>query len=297
MTTEPDLRGTFSVVTGGAKGIGLATVRAFARLGAHVLIASRDAAVGSAAAEELNRELGSNSIKWAFLDLASFASIRSLAKEIGSRPVDILVNNAGVMGGPLRRTKEGFEWQLGVNFIGPFLLSTLLANNLAKGRNPRIVQLSSGAHRFAPFDFTDPNLDDQGYDSDLAYQRSKTACALFAVAFQARYGRLGIDAFSVSPGIVKTDLLNVMGHAALEKLLVDCASLVRTADQAAATILYAATSPALAGKGGLYIEDSAPAKPASFDFPGGVMPHAVDPVAAERLWKLAERYVRTPPRI
>jgi NAD(P)-dependent dehydrogenase (short-subunit alcohol dehydrogenase family) len=296
LTTEPDLRGTFSIVTGGAKGIGLATVRAFARLGAHVLIASRDAAIGSAAAEELNRELGSNRVKWAFLDLASFASIRSFAKEIGSRVVDVLVNNAGVMGGPLRRTKEGFEWQFGINFIGPFLLSTLLANNLAKGRNPRIVQLSSGAHRFAPFDFTDPNFDDHGYDSDLAYQRSKTACALFAVAFQARYGRLGIDAFSASPGIVKTDLLNVMGRAAIEKLLVDCASLVRTADQAAATILYAATSPELAGKGGLYIEDGAPAQPATDDFPGGVMPHALDPVAADRLWKLAERYVQTPPR-
>jgi NAD(P)-dependent dehydrogenase (short-subunit alcohol dehydrogenase family) len=296
LMTEPDLRGTFVIVTGGTKGIGLATARAFARLGAHVLIASRDAAVGSAAAEKLNRELGSNTNEWAFLDLASFASIRSFAEEIASRAVDILVNNAGVMGGPLRRTKEGFEWQFGINFIGPFLLSTLLSTNLAKGRNPRIVTLSSGAHRFAPFDFSDPNFDDQDYDSGLAYQRSKTACALFAVAFQAHYGRLGIEAFSASPGIVETDLLNGMGRAAVDKLLIDCAALVRTADQAAATILYAATSAELAGKGGLYIEDGAPAQPATDDFPGGVMPHALDPVAADRLWKLAERYVQTPPR-
>lgn len=296
MSTVPDLRGRLAIITGGAKGIGLSTSRAFARSGAAVLIASRDEAAAQAAAEGINREVGGNRVTRISLDLSSFDSIRRVAQELKDRPVDVLINNAGVMGGDFRRTNEGFEWHFGVNFMGPFLLSRLLANNLADGRNPRLVQLSSGAHRFAAFNFEDHNFDTEPYNGDIAYQRSKTACALFAVGFQTHYARLGIDAFSVAPGIVKTDLLSAMDSATLDRLLIDCAPLVRTADQAAATILYAATAPELAGNGGLYIEDGAPAKPGRPEGLDGVMPHAVDPVAADRLWQLAERLVRQPPR-
>jgi len=207
----------------------------------------------------------------------------------------VLINNAGVMGGDFRRTNEGFEWRFGVNFMGPFLLSRLLANNLADGRNPRLVQLSSGAHRFARVQFE---------DQQLRYGTLTTATSLtngarprarsLPVGFQTHYARLGTTLSQWRPVSSRPTFLSAMHSATLDRLLIDCAPLVRTADQAAATILYAATAPELAGNGGLYIEDGAPAKTRPTRGIGWGDDARVDPVAADRLWQLAERLVRQP---
>ncbi|HKY81175.1 MAG TPA: SDR family NAD(P)-dependent oxidoreductase [Sphingobium sp.] len=266
------LDGRLAIVTGGTAGIGLATATQLAELGASVIVASRGKAAGREAADHINKAVAAPRARHLVLDLSSFASIRGFARELGDCPVSLLINNAGVMGGPLRRTQEGFEWHLGINFMGPFLLSRLLAANLARGTNARIVQLSSGAHVMAPFDFEDPNYEHKSYEWQMAYWQSKTACALFAVAAQARFAGQGIEAFSASPGIVETNLLSSMDEDARVGMLRDLAAVVRTPAQAAANSIYAATSPDLVGKGGAYIEDCAIAPQAAPDALGGWRP-------------------------
>jgi len=142
----------------------------------------------------VNREVGANRVTRISLDLSSFDSIRRVAQELKDRPVDVLINNAGVMGGDFGGRMKALNG-VSVSISWGLPSVAFAANNLADGRNPRLVQLSSGAHRFAAFNFEDHNFDTEPYNGDIAYQRSKTACALFAVGFQTHYARLGIDAF------------------------------------------------------------------------------------------------------
>lgn len=287
----PDLSGRRIIVTGGTKGIGAATVRLLAKSGAEVVIVARDVGAARALSESVNQQQARQAATFIPLDLANLTSVRKFADGVRGQTIDVLVNNAGVMERSLQRTVDGFERHLGINFIGHFLLSTLLVPNLMKGRNARLVQLSSGSHRLAQFDFEDPNFDHTPFDANQAYQRSKIACSLFAVGFSKRFASSGVEAFSVAPGIVDTELLSRYGEG-FKEMMHTLAPLVRTADQAALTIAYAATSPDLKGRGGAYVEDCAPARPGKSDTPGGVMPHAIDPDAAERLWTLTEAWIQ-----
>lgn len=288
----PDLTGRRAIVTGGAKGLGAAATSLLARSGAEVLIAVRDTESGRSHRDEINERLGRSAVTTVPLDLADLASVRSFAEGLDGQKIDLLVNNAGVMERSLKRTSDGFEWNWAVNFLGHFLLSDLLLPNLEKGLQPRVVTLSSGSHRNGPYDFTDPNFDTEPFDADLAYQRSKTACALFAVAFSKRYSGRGIEAFSVSPGVVDTPILGWLSEQERDVMMRVVAPVLRTAEQAAQSIAYAAASEDLRGRGGLYVEDCEPAPIVTANTPGGVRAHAIDPETAERIWAFAEAQLR-----
>src|SRR5437764_173299 len=133
----PDQTGRTVVVTGANSGLGEATARALAACGAHVVLACRNVAKGEAAAAKMTGDVEVRS-----LDLADLASVRAFAAATG--PLDVLVNNAGVMAVPLKRTADGFEMQLGTNFLGHFALTRLLLPRITD----RVVTVSSGAHRW-----------------------------------------------------------------------------------------------------------------------------------------------------
>ncbi|CAK8743137.1 hypothetical protein SODG_006277 [Sodalis praecaptivus] len=140
------------------------------------------------------------------LDLASLPSVYACAERLlaEGQPFDAIIANAGVMATPFGITVEGFERQLGTNFLGHFALIRQIASLLAA--NGRVVLLSSQAHRMADVDLDDPNFDQQTYDPWVAYGRSKTAMVLFAVEFDRRYRPRGMRAASVMPGNSFTEL-------------------------------------------------------------------------------------------
>ena len=146
----PPQAGKFAIVTGANSGIGYDTALELARAGAEVIVATRSAARGEAAVARLKTAVPDALVRFEALDLASLASVRDFAARIKASQgtLDILVNNAGVMALPRRRlTVDGFETQLGVNFLGHFLLTALLMPLLMKAEAPRVVQVSSIAHR------------------------------------------------------------------------------------------------------------------------------------------------------
>lgn len=280
-----DLSGQVALVTGGAGGLGLETARSLLEAGAFVVIASRSAPAAADLAKFAN---------WRHepLDLASLDSVRALALRWGETPLHFLINNAGVMRVPQSQTREGFESHLGINHLGHHLLTLLLLPALQKAAPARVVQLSSGAHRRWPIDFDDLHFRSRPYDPSGAYGQSKTANVLFAVEFSRRYAGSGVTANAVMPGaILDTSLMRHMTaseFAALEQQMVP---IRKTIAAGAATTLWAATAPELEGVGGLYLEDCAQALPGSTDRPGGVLPHALDPVSASRLWDVSSRAV------
>lgn len=139
------------------------------------------------------------------LDLSSQKKIREAAKEVLQYPedrIDVLVNSAGVMGGPYKKTEEGIELQFGSNYLGHFLFTNLIMPKLLAARYARIVNVSSGGHRFGGIRFDDWNFQDgKTYNPWIAYGQSKTGNILFSKALAKKLGPRGLRAYSLHPGV------------------------------------------------------------------------------------------------
>lgn len=293
-----DLTGKQVVVTGCYAGIGIETVRALASAGAKVTMACRDLSKAKDVASELNASLGDDNIDAAELDLGNQASVRAFVERYSANHenLDILINNGAVMACPKDVTSDGFETQFGVNHLGHFTLSKGLVPLLKKSGAARVVCLSSTGHFISPVVFDDVNFENRDYDPWGSYGQSKTACSLLAVGIQERYGSDGIEAFAVHPGGIMTTLQRHMSDDDIQSRgWVDAEGNVnerfKTVEQGASTSVYAATSPDLNGKGGVYLEDCAIAEvvQARPEFPKGVMAYALDVDAANQLWALSEQ--------
>jgi len=292
-----DLTGRTAIVTGGATGIGIETVKALAAAGAEVVIAVRKPDLGAAAAEAVNAAAGAERATVGLVDLADLSSVAAFTRAWGDRPLHILVNNAGVMACPLSYTADDLEMQIGTNHFGHFALGVGLAralmNGAEDGRASRLVSLSSIGHRRGGVNFDDPHYRSRPYDKWESYGQAKSANALFAVGYHNRFKDQGISANSVMPGGIMTPLQR---HLPREEMIAfgwmdedgKINDRFKSTQQGAATSVWAAVGPELEGVGGLYLENCAQAAPFTQDAPfEGVMPHALDPAAAERLWTLS----------
>lgn len=291
-----DLTGLNAVVTGGYSGLGLETVRVLAGAGAHVTVPTRNVEK----AEQALRDL--QDVELAALNLTDPASVDAFAESYlaSGRPLHLLINGAGVAASPLERDARGYEGHFSTNHLGHFQLTAGLWPALRRANGARVVSVSSSGHRFAPVDFDDPNFEKRPYDKWTAYAQSKTANALFAAELDKRGEPYGIRAFSLHPGMILTDLVRHMSADDLRRVgATDEAGNVRpheesgykTVEQGAATQVWCATSPQLAGRGGVYCEDCDVAEAVSADSEraDGVRPWAIDPETAERLWTLSEQ--------
>ncbi len=294
-----DLHGRDAIVTGGASGIGVETVRALAAAGARVVIATRDRSKGESVAATLRKETGTSAIEFRELDLGSLASVRAFVAEYLKldRKLHLLINNAGIMATPLAYTPDGFESQFGTNHIGHFALTTGLIPALKAAGKARIVELTSIGHRRSDVHFEDLNFRKRPYDPWDAYGQSKTANVLFAVAASERLGADGIVANAVHPGGIMSGLQK---HVSREEQIkmgwIDESGAVnsrfKSPAQGASTSIWAAVAPQLEGVGGRYLEDCSIAKPWSSDSPfSGVMPYALDADHARRLWAVSEELI------
>lgn len=295
-----DLHGRNAIVTGGASGIGVETVRALAAAGARVTIAARNQAAADAVAASLRADTGNEAFDVGIVDLGSLASVRRFVSGYvaQARPLHILINNAGIMATPLSYTEDGFELQFGTNHIGHFALTTGLLPALKAAGTARVVSLSSIGHRRSDIDFDDLNFRNRPYEPFTGYGQSKTANALFAVGLTQRHAADGITANAVMPGGIMTGLQKHMAHE--EKVALGWIDeqgtpnpRFKSAAQGAATSIWAAVAPELAGVGGLYLEDCAVAQPWTAERPfAGVMPYALDAERARRLWTVSEELTR-----
>jgi len=288
-----DLRGKTAVVTGSSAGLGLETSRVLAQAGATVIMAARDADKNARAMAAIRAQNPGAELVGIVLDLSDTDSVRAAAAAIlsGHSRIDILINNAGVMACPLARTANGCELQLATNHIGHFLFTCLLVPALRESAAARVVSLSSAAHRYAAFDFDDPLFEHRPYNDWAAYGQSKTANALFAAGLARRLQPFGITANAVHPGVIFTDLMRHMDEGAKDDLRERASAVIKNVPQGAATQVWAAVNPALAGVSGRYLEDCHIASVASETSYDGYQAYALDADNAERLWTLSERIV------
>ena len=300
-----DLAGRNVVVTAGHTGLGAEVTRALAAAGASVTVGARNPQrAASALGDVKGVEVGQ-------LDLLDPASITAFAARWtgSSRPLHALINNAGVPA-PAERVLDtrGYEAQFATNYLGHFQLTRDLHPALHAAHGARVVNVTSGAHRFADIRWDDVNLHD-GYDPGLAYAQSKTAVVLLAVELDRRWAGEGIRGYAAHPGvIVGTSLNSAVGDQALRAMgliddsgnpIIDPAAGKKTLQQGASTIVFAATSHWLNGIGGIYLKDN-DISPLNDEqtavtadhIPAEVALHAIDPRSARRLWELGEHMLR-----
>lgn len=291
-----DLSGKLAVITGGSAGLGFETARALAKAGADVFIAGRrDDVVKDAAAQlaGLGRPVFS-----ATLDLMSLESVDAFAHAVLAlgRPVDMLIANAGIMACPLERTADGVESQFMTNVVGHAVLLSRLSEALARSGDGRFVSLSSTAHQLSPVRFVDLHFERQPYEKWTAYGQSKTGNVLLAVKAAKEMGPRGVTCVAVHPGMIQTELSRSLTDED-KKIFSDAdeqsralLALFKDVPRGAATSVWAATEPALKGKGPLYLEDSRVADVIEeANRESGVMTYALDADAAERLWTEVEK--------
>ena len=299
-----DLSGKSAIVTGDSSGLGLSTTLALHSAGAKVIVPARNL---DKAATQLQ---GIDGVEIEAMDLIDSASIDAFAERFlaSDQPLHILVNSAAIGGLPqMTHDSRGYELVFATNHLGHFQLTMRLYPALRQANSARVVAVSAWAHSRAPIVFEDLHFEHRDYSPGMAYGQSKTANILFARALDERGKADGIRAFSLHPGtIVDTGLSKYSSSEALRamglidedgKPIIDPAKNMKTVEQGAATIVWCATSPQLDGMGGVYCQngDIAPLVPAEIEtnqfgsLARGVVPYAVDPQAADRLWKLSEQ--------
>ena len=291
----PDLRGRTAVVTGANSGLGYQTAVQLAAHGARVVLACRDPGRGDEAMRRLRAEVPGADAALASLDLADLSSVRSFAAgqlDRDSSVLDILVNNAGVMAIPRRTTADGFEMQLGTNFLGHFALTGLLLPALMRATSARVVTLTSIAALPGRISF-DNLQGTRHYNPWLAYCQSKLADLLFALRLADRIEETGLRMISAAahPGYAATNLQMVAPQMQGNRI---AEAVMRTAnrviaqpdDRGALPVLYAATAGDVVN-GGFYGPNGL----------GGIrgtprrlrpFPSARNRRTAERLWEVAE---------
>lgn len=290
-----DLSGKRILITGGSAGLGVETARALAAHGADVIVTVRDMAKGAEAAKTI-REGARGNVELLEMDLASLASVRAAADRLLSegKPLNVLIANAGVMACPQGTTADGFETQFGTNHLGHFVFVNKLVPLLVKGAPSRIVALSSSGHRFSDVSLDDPNFERTEYDPWIAYGRSKTANALFALELDKRLRDRGVRAASVHPGGIQTELGRHLTPEMVQGLMSRMQSQTRptfkTIPQGAATSVWCAVVADAGEIGGKFCEDCHVAEPSTdVSKMGGVHAHAQNPATAEKLWTLSEQ--------
>ena len=281
------MHGKTVVITGGNAGIGKEAAVELARLGARVVITSRNEARGQAALAEIVGRSGSQDVEVMALDLASFGSIRSFAAELGDHVdrLDVLVNNAGLILRKRTETDEGFEATFGVNHLGHFLLTDLLVEPLKASGPSRVVVVASDAHQGAKhgLDFDDLQSE-RGYRWGQVYGKSKLANIYFARELARRLDGTGVTSNSLHPGFVRSEFgqggdLGWLYEFGIKHL---AAPFAISPAKGALTTIHLASSPDVEGATGGYYIKCRRAEPSEV---------AQDDQAARRLWEASEQLV------
>ncbi|KAI8621233.1 hypothetical protein BC830DRAFT_1058394 [Chytriomyces sp. MP71] len=247
----PDLAGRTYVVTGGNTGIGLETCLQLAKKNATVVLASRSEERAMAAVAKIREQVPTARVDFLPLVLNDLKQVAAAASELATKHprIDALINNAGIMASPFALSKDGIEDQFATNHVGHFLFTTRLIPNLLNAERPRIVNVSSSAHTFAPNAggiLFDKINDEKAMSVWERYGQSKLANILFSVKLDKLYGdRIYVN--SVHPGVVDTELTRslVVTYGSWMKPIIRVLKAFGTISPAdgALTQLYAAAHP------------------------------------------------------
>jgi NAD(P)-dependent dehydrogenase (short-subunit alcohol dehydrogenase family) len=208
---EQTLRGKVAIVTGAARGIGKATVRALAEVGATVVATDILDDEGEALARELSGNMGS--VRYAHLDVTSEDEWQALVDRTAGdlERLDVLVNNAGIgtMADVEQETAEGWERTIAVNQESVWLGMRAVVPKMRAAGGGSIINVSSIFGAVG------------GFGGSVAYHASKGAVRLMTKNAAIRYATEGIRVNSVHPGFIDTPLVADLKGTDVERMIID----------------------------------------------------------------------------
>ncbi|XP_065831712.1 retinol dehydrogenase 12-like [Oscarella lobularis] len=294
---EVDLAGKVAIVTGGNTGMGYETGKAFARMGARVILACRSEERATEAIAKMRSELAEAkpvsgediNVEFMALDLSSLASARDFAKAFLARrlPLHLLVLNAGIaMINPLQLTDDGLEKMFQVNYLGHLLITLHLLELLSSsGPDVRVISVSSLAYKSGTLDLT--NMDgSKSYGRVKFYGNSKLYQIMMTFYLQKKLSDSGIAFSCLNPGFVETEGTRGLEDSAFLTALAKATyalGMARSAAKGAATSINAAVNPEFANGKALFFESCKPA---------GVNSLARDETRHEELWTYSIELLR-----
>lgn len=286
----PDQSGRTVVVTGANSGLGYLTSLRLAEHGAHVIMTARDLKKGRHAHAAIMAARPKGSAELRRLDLADLDQVKAFADQLlrENGRLDLLVNNAGVMMPPRSLTAQGHELQFGVNHLAHFALTCRLLPLLLRGRDSRVVTLSSDLHKRGRIHFDDLTGGDT-YGRIAYYAQSKFANTLFALELDRRLRAAGLPLKSLlaHPGYAATNL-QMSGPSGVLKLFMRIGNrfFAQPADMGVLPQLYAATAPDV--RGGQFFGPDGPNEKKGHPTLVEPVDAARDEALAERLWQVSE---------
>jgi NAD(P)-dependent dehydrogenase (short-subunit alcohol dehydrogenase family) len=259
------------VITGASDGIGAAAARRLCRMGENVVVVGRSENKTKAVAAELDAD-------WFVADFADLSHVRALAEDLAARypRIDVLANNAGGMTRNREVTGDGHEKTFQVNYLAPFMLTTLLLDRLVASR-AAVIGTTSSSHRLLGKVTVEDLANTQRYRPSKAYAVTKLAVILFSNELHRRYHHAGISAAAQHPGYVASNF----GHASGSRMLIfmahtPVASITPTVEQGCRQLVWLASStPGVDWKSGQYYSRHKIAR---------AHRQAYDPVLARQLW-------------
>lgn len=269
-----------ALITGPTSGIGKITALELAKRGYNLILLARDAKK----ADALQLEIGDLAeTSFVECDLSDLEQVQRAVEQIHANHshIDLLVNNAGLIKPREEYSKNGIEMTFAVNHVGPFLLTTGLIDLLAAGKDARIVNVSSGAHKFGNFRI-DQLVKPNKFTIWTSYGNSKLANILFSNELAERLKPQGITSNALHPGFVATSF-GTSGSSLGSFLMWLGRPLAKSAAEGVQTSLYLATSPEVAGVTGKYFTDMKPLTPSK---------DARSKYLATKLWDLSEELVK-----
>lgn len=278
------LSGKIAVVTGANTGLGFETALALFQQGAKVYVACRSEEKGIEAIDRIQASGVQGELAYGYLDLSSLESVNDFADKLiaDESRMDMLVNNAGVMIPPASKTRDGFELQMGVNFLGHFALTGRLFRLLERTANSRVVTLSSIAHRNASINFDNFRLEEK-YDPWREYGQSKLADLILMLELHKRLQakECQLASLAAHPGFSKTDLQKYMSEEMLNSIE------LMTAEEGAQPTLTACLSDD--AKSGQYWGPGGPNETSGKPALAKVDSAALNEDVNEKLWGWAEK--------
>jgi NAD(P)-dependent dehydrogenase (short-subunit alcohol dehydrogenase family) len=286
---EAAIKGKVVVITGATSGIGQVAAEKLAAMGARIVFVARDTTRGESALARLKALAPGAAHTVHYADLSLLAETKRVAAEIAAAEprIDVLINNAGAIFGSRQVTAEGFERTFALNHMSYFILTAGLRDRLVSTPQARIVNVASEAHRSGNIDFSDLQRE-KDYKPFAVYGTTKLCNILFTRELARRLTGTGVTANSLHPGFVATRYGDEAGG--LYAWAVGAAKFFAiTPEEGAATTIYLASSPDVAGVTGGYFSKCRPAMP---------RPEGQDDELARQLWEESEKIAtRSPLRV
>jgi len=278
-TSSGALQRRVCLVTGATSGIGQATARGLAALGATVLVVGRSEAKTRATVDQIKQVTGNPCVEGLLADLSSQQQVRALASTVLERApqLHVLVNNAGAIYTKRSLSVDGIEMTFAVDHLAYFLLTSLLVERLRASAPARIINVASDAHAHARIDFDDLQ-GERGYRAFRAYGRAKLANILFTVELARRLEGSGVTANCFHPGFVASGFNKNNGRFMAFGMTL-ARPFARSPEKGADTLVWLADSPEVSSQTGGYFADRKRKQPSEA---------ARDTAAARRLWELSE---------